>query len=65
MRFVKDYEIYAARKIAEGYGAVLIGHLHHPVCMEINGGTYLNTGDLIEHFSYGRMNKGELRLEYL
>jgi len=64
-RFLKDYEKYAARKIAEGYDAVIIGHLHHPILQDYEGGTYLNTGDFIEHFSYGRMEAGKLTLEYL
>jgi len=65
MEFIHDYEEYAAGKIAGGYDAVLIGHTHHPVLKEINGGVYLNTGDLIDHFTYGRMENGQLTLEYL
>jgi UDP-2,3-diacylglucosamine hydrolase len=64
-KFVKDYEIYAGKKITEGYDAVVIGHLHIPVYKEMNGGIYLNTGDMIEHFSYGKLEGGKLSLEYL
>jgi len=63
--FVKDYENYAARKITEGYDFVLIGHLHFPVYKEFDNGIYLNTGDLIEHFSYARFDTGKLSLEYI
>lgn len=64
-RFVKDYEIYAEKKIKDGYDAVLIGHTHCPQRMELNGGIYLNTGDMIRNFSYARLDNGELTLEYL
>jgi UDP-2,3-diacylglucosamine hydrolase len=65
MKFLRDYENYARRKIVEGYNAVIIGHVHRPVLMEIEGGIYLNTGDFIEHFSYGRMEDGQITLEYI
>jgi len=64
-KFVKDYEIYAEKKIAEGYDAVIIGHLHIPVFKKMKGGVYLNSGDFIDHFSYGKLDKGNLTLEYL
>ncbi|UCD17834.1 MAG: hypothetical protein JSV44_02715, partial [Candidatus Zixiibacteriota bacterium] len=64
-KFLKDYEDYAAGKISEGYDAVLIGHTHHPVSREIGTGIYINTGDFIRHFSYVRMDEGELMLEYI
>ncbi|MEW6015040.1 MAG: UDP-2,3-diacylglucosamine diphosphatase, partial [Candidatus Zixiibacteriota bacterium] len=63
--FVQDYENYAARKISEGFDIVLIGHLHLPISKEIGKGIYINTGDLIEHFSYARLNSGKISLEYL
>jgi UDP-2,3-diacylglucosamine hydrolase len=64
-KFVKDYEIYAERKLSEGFDAVIIGHLHLPVYKEMDGGIYVNTGDFIEHFSYGKLEKGKLTLEYI
>lgn len=64
-KFMKDYELFAAQKIAEGYDAVIIGHLHSPILQEIDEGIYLNTGDFIKHFSYGRMEGGKISLEYI
>jgi UDP-2,3-diacylglucosamine hydrolase len=65
IEFIKDYEKYAAGKIAEGYDAVLIGHTHRPDRIEIDTGVYLNTGDFINHFSYARFENGQLTLEYI
>lgn len=64
-KFLKDYEEYAGKKLAEGFDAVVIGHLHVPILQEINGGIYLNTGDFIDHYSYGRMENGKITLEYI
>lgn len=64
-KFIKDYEIFAAAKIKEGYDIVAIGHLHLPVLKGIDAGFYLNTGDFIEHFSYGKLDSGLLTLEYI
>ena len=63
--FLDDYEMYAAGKISEGYDAVMIGHTHHPVFHELEGGVYINTGDFIRHFSYVRLNDGQLTLEFM
>ncbi len=65
LKFIKDYENYAREKIADGYDAVIIGHLHLPVLEKIDNGVYLNTGDFISNFSYGRMENGEFTLEYI
>ncbi len=61
--FIKDYEKYAAHKIASGYDYVLIGHTHYPSRLEFGSGVYLNTGDFIENFSYGKLVEGKLTLE--
>jgi len=63
--FTADYEAYATEKLAEGYDLVAIGHLHIPIIKEISGGHYINTGDMIEHFSYARVDGDDVRLEYL
>ena len=65
LKFLKDYEDFAAQKISEGFDIVVIGHLHKPIFQDINGGIYLNTGDFIEHFSYARMQDGIVTLEYI
>lgn len=64
-KFLADYEKFAKRKLAQGYDAVLIGHIHHPVYQKFDTGVYLNTGDFFEHFSYAKLADGRLTLEYL
>ncbi|MEO0249843.1 MAG: UDP-2,3-diacylglucosamine diphosphatase [candidate division WOR-3 bacterium] len=48
---------YAVAKLKAGYDAVILAHTHIPDIMELTDGstkkTYLNTGDLVECFSYG------------
>jgi len=66
----KDFEARNRNKfvsrIAMGeYDAVIIGHLHIPVFKGMHGGIYLNTGDFIDHFSYGKLQNGILTLEYI
>ncbi len=65
MEFLQDYEDYARAKLDEGYDAVMIGHTHEPVFREFENGIYVNTGDFIDHFSYGKLSEGRLRLEFL
>jgi len=63
--FAADYETYASRKIESGFDAVIIGHLHTPVCKTIGNGTYVNTGDFIDNFSYVKLDGDLIMLEYL
>jgi len=63
--FLKDYEEYAQKKLADGFDAVIIGHVHYPVLQQFDDGIYLNTGDFYHHFSYGKLTDGRLSLEYL
>lgn len=63
--FAPDYEKYAAQKLTNGFDIVVIGHLHIPVLTELNGGTYVNSGDFINHFSYVKLDETGVRLEYL
>ncbi len=63
--YIKDYELYAQKKVKEGFDAVLIGHLHHPVITSLEGGVYINTGDFIKHFSYVKFIDGRFSLEFI
>ena len=63
--FLKDYEIYAEKKLTEGYDVVIIGHTHEPVLKRYEKGLYLNTGDFYYNFSYGKLVDGSLTLEYM
>jgi len=63
--FAADYEAYAKAHIDSGCDVVVIAHLHIPVCKNIGGGTYINTGDFISHFSYAKLEDEKISLEYL
>jgi UDP-2,3-diacylglucosamine hydrolase len=63
--FAPDYERFAEAKIGEGYQAVFIGHLHIPVRKQFERGVYINTGDFIHHFSYGRVDGSGVDLRFL
>ena len=59
----REYRDAAKKKLGEGYDVVVLAHIHFPALEEINGKQYLNTGDWIHHFSYGRLRDGHLTLE--
>ncbi len=63
--FAADYEAYAQQKLSEGFDIVAIGHLHIPVFKQLGKGTYVNTGDFIDHFSYAKLAEGEINLNYV
>ncbi|UCC44167.1 MAG: UDP-2,3-diacylglucosamine diphosphatase [Candidatus Zixiibacteriota bacterium] len=63
--FAPAYEAYAKSKIAEGFDVVAIGHLHIADIQEIGHGTYISTGDFINHFSYVKIDSGKTNLEFL
>lgn len=61
--FVADYESYAKTRLEEGFDIVAIGHLHLPVIKTLGSGTYVNTGDFIEHFTYARLDEQAIELK--
>jgi len=63
--FAPAYEKYAKDKLGEGYDIIVIGHLHIPVYEKYENGIYINTGDFITHFSYGKFNNDKIMLETL
>jgi UDP-2,3-diacylglucosamine hydrolase len=63
--FAADYEAYAREKLSEGFDIVAIGHLHIPVVKQFSTGTYINTGDFIDHFSYARLVNSKISLQRL
>lgn len=50
-------------KFAQGYDAVILGHIHLPVLRQEEDKIYCNLGDFITHFTYGRLTDGTLTLE--
>ncbi len=47
-----DYIAFAKHKLDNGFQGVILGHAHRPMQIEYNGGTYVNLGDWIYHYSY-------------
>lgn len=57
-------ENYAQSKLNE-VDVVVLAHSHIPVFKKYpNNKYYINTGDWIEHFSYGVIDKGKVSLQY-
>lgn len=58
-----DYINFARQKIEQGYNAVVMGHTHCPLMKNLGKGIYLNVGDWIENFTYGKLKGGKFLLE--
>ncbi len=54
--FVREYHEFAQKKFAEGYAAVVCGHIHWPEIVEYNGHFYVNSGDWLSYFTYVRFS---------
>jgi UDP-2,3-diacylglucosamine hydrolase len=65
LNFVAEYEAYAQQRLNDGFDIVAIGHLHIPSVKKFSGGTYINTGDFINNFTYAKMQRGEITLKTL
>ncbi len=61
--YLEDYIDFAKEKIDQGHDAVVMGHTHHPMIRDLGNGIYLNVGDWIENFTYGKLKEGEFLLE--
>ena len=57
------YKEAAIQQLEKGYDVVVLAHIHHPALEKIGEKVYLNTGDWITNFSYGRLINGQLILE--
>lgn len=52
VNFIGDYEnTLAAEAVRRGVNGVICGHIHHAIIREIEGVTYVNTGDFVESCS--------------
>jgi len=64
----KDYSIrdglkdFAKQKISEGYDYVIMGHRHKPAIVKFGNGYYINLGDWMGIFSYGKFKDGTFKL---
>ena len=59
----EDMATFARGKIESGFDIVIFGHSHLPELRQIGGGTYINIGDWLMHFSYGVIRDGVPSLE--
>lgn len=60
----KDYINFAVEKFNLGFDYVIVGHSHKPVYKKFGNHVLLNLGDWIHNFSYGKLEGGNLMLNY-
>ncbi len=62
--WAEEYYRYAQRKFDSGFDYVIMGHIHFPMVRESenNGKTYLNCGDWMSQFTYGKYDGTQLTL---
>ena len=58
-----EYLAYAKALFAQGFDCVVLAHTHRPQEFRKNGRTYINTGDWMNGFTYGKFAQGKLRIE--
>jgi UDP-2,3-diacylglucosamine hydrolase len=63
LELVDEYEQAAREILSRGFDAVILGHSHYPSLRIFDEKIYLNIGDWITHFSYGRLRDGKLTLQ--
>lgn len=65
-RPIKDrdqiYIDYAESRFADGYDYVILGHTHRPQEYHANERTYINTGDWMDQYTFGRYDDSGLHL---
>ncbi len=64
-RYLKGDPLWpvAQEKFRQGYRWAVMGHIHMPALREEGGNIYCNLGDFIDHYTYGLIQDGRLRLE--
>ena len=60
----EEYFKYAKTKFNDGFDYVIMGHLHTPLRREDGKNVYINTGDWIDHFSFGYYDGKDLTLHF-
>jgi UDP-2,3-diacylglucosamine hydrolase len=58
-----EYIGYARERFKEGFDCVVMAHTHRAQFFQDAGRTYINTGDWMEGFTYGKFEAGKLSLE--
>lgn len=60
----EDYKQFARELFTQGYDCVVLGHTHAPMLYEEKSHVYLNTGDWMNTFTFGKCTAGKLTLEH-
>jgi len=59
-----EYAAFAKALFSQGFDHVVLGHTHRPFTLTDSGHTYINTGDWMNHFTFGRFDDDGLTLEH-
>lgn len=59
-----EYIQHARACFSKGFDCVVFGHTHSPQVFRENSRTYINTGDWMNCFTYGKFERGRLSLEH-
>ena len=59
-----DYVAFARDKVAEGYDAVVMGHVHLPQIEDLGGGLYVNCGEFFENYNYVVLDESGFKMLY-
>jgi UDP-2,3-diacylglucosamine hydrolase len=54
---------FAEAKLSAGFDVVILAHSHLPETRRLGQGVYLNIGDWVSNFTYGRLQDGRVTLE--
>jgi len=63
-RLAEKMAAFARTRLEQGQDIVVLAHLHRPELRTFGSGIYLNTGDWVSNFSYGKLEQGRLSLEF-
>lgn len=58
----EEYRAFARNRFREGFDGVVMAHTHMPDELHENSCSYINTGDWMKHFTYGKLEGGRLTL---
>ncbi len=59
-----EYVEFARSRFADGFDGVILAHTHQPQEFHEDGKTYINTGDWMGKFTYGKLEEGILSMNY-
>jgi len=60
--WAEEYYKFAQKKFKSGFDYVVLGHIHYPMIKNDEGKTYVNCGDWMTQFTYGKYDGSQLTL---